>query len=321
MMESDGLSTTRVSIAPLPPSLPTELWLLIISSVERKEDLLTLCCTSKQLRALSLPYAFKVVKLGHDMTRTYGQLILVHESLRRLDVSSAISDFRIRIWEPKCRQGKGNLCSVCDKQDGLVGETLLALVNLEALEVTCQLCRTNSDTSGKRHSYIQQLRTRRLRTFKFHCRMCFGADLDQREKILASPCLETVQIFSYGPDSSYPIHEQASAFMARPGVLQGVHTMQFYGTTLDGQILATRPIQRLHVRYWHTIELDKASRLSQALSESPGKLTYLTVEAGLLRIIGVLPTFKFLRHVGTFDVSFSMTRFAFLALNMKLQEY
>jgi hypothetical protein len=179
------------------------------------------------------------------------------------------------------------------------------MTNLDALEVMCQLCFVPPEIPNQRHPYIEQLPTRRLRTFNFHCLICPGGSIDQRESILAAPCLATIHSFSYGPDVRLPLSEPASLSMANPDTMQYVRDMQFYGTTLDNQILASRPIERLVVRSWLTTAPDKIDRLNQALLRSPGKLTHLI---GWSWSVGDQPTFKYLRHFGTIVENVSLSR-------------
>jgi hypothetical protein len=291
-------STTPTDVGTNPEqllwALPTEIWLLITSFVENKKDLFTLCGTSKRLRLITLPLVFGTVKLGHDMARMYHQMTRRYTSLQNPQLAVVVTEFRVRIWEPRCK--RGTPCTACDTLDVIIGNALLAMVNLEALDIACQLCLVPPEFHTQRHSYMPQLPTRRLRTFNFHCRHCSGESLGLRESIISSPCLATVHSFSYGPDVRHSATDPGSLALIDSGTMQTLRDMQFYGTAVDGQILATRPIERLVIQTWLPTAPGKKERLDTALLQSPGKLTHLI---GWNWVLSTEPTFKYLRHIGT----------------------
>jgi hypothetical protein len=280
-------------------TLATELLLLIVSLVDDRNDVLALCGTSVILRALSLPLFFKTVWLGQSELRSYDQLERLYKSLKNPRIALMVTEFRVQIGET-CLLG--NICG-CDYLDEIVGEALLAMITLESLHIDCRLCRNTLDTVKGRHGYLDTLITPMLKTFAFQCLFCSGRCVDQRARILLSPCLATVQIFAYDPRNTPPVPETAYIILDNPRILPHVRVMQHYGTKLENTVLAMRPIERLYIRYWRVGLLMEAGRLDSAILQSPGKLTHLILEESQYytpRILQNLAIFIHLNHIGTF---------------------
>jgi hypothetical protein len=268
-------------------TLPTELWLHIVSFVENRNDLFALCGTSTTLRIIVLPLLFQTVDLFRWQAGDRKQRRI--ESLRNPDIALVVTNLQVQLAPLYYCRMRGVDCRTCTTVDNIMGDALLAMANLESLYISCSLC------GGRelRHAYIDKLVAPRLRAFNFDCRCCrdFGAIIETRVLSLAS--LATVRSFS----CHVPNHHTRD-MLEDPNVLPLLRNLRYQGSWLDNLLLSTRPIERLHLQLTH-----RPSELIAAIDLSPGKLTHLITNFSETRIFQQISatTCNQLRHIGTFS--------------------
>jgi hypothetical protein len=250
--------------------------------------LIALCGTSTILRALALPFMFRTVNLLEPMDPVRQERLI--KSLHHLQIALLVKEFRIEMSPlMSCYSNRsGSGCSRCSSLDESVGMALVAMVNLELLHLDCSMC---PGTLVARHTYIDKLATRTLRTFRFECICSRMLGMNQPTRTLELPYLATVHSFSY----RHLIPNQGIAFVEGSDIMPLLRNMHYHGTHQDNWILATCPIERLQStpRY--------RGQLVLGINKSPGKLTHLILRLLLSGVFQQIPeTCTYLQHVGTF---------------------
>jgi hypothetical protein len=275
------------------PQLPIELLLLILSFVEEVETLLTLHRSSRTLRVLSLPL-FKSMDLHSDLIhRAPSQWAKLYKSLQAPQISFIITRFQAKILKSHSGCSRRMPCTECDKLDEIVGNSLLSMVNLESLNIFCDLC---WNIKNDRHQYFDNLVVPKLQAFAFDCSHCFRNTGGWQYKILALPWLSTIQSFlCHTDDVVYSGNE--SSFNS--GILPHVRNMKSFGTQIEMEIISTRRIERLAV----PVDWRLDDHLSRAISQSPGKITHLILQWYSSSLLERVAEFTQIQHLGTFRES------------------
>jgi hypothetical protein len=271
----------------LPSRLPTELLALIVALVGEKNAFIALCGTSTILRALALPFVFRTVNLLEPRDPVRQERLI--KSLHHLQTALLVKEFRIEMSPlMSCRSyGRGSSCSRCNSLDESVGMALVAMVNLELLHLRCFMC---PGTLVARHTYIDKLTTRTLRTFHFECICSQELSMNQPTRAMELPYLATVHSFSYRH-----VIRNGTAILEGSDIMPLVRNMYYHGTSQDHWILTTRPIERL------LSTPGRRDQLPLGINQSPGKLTHLILRFLLVPILRQIPrACAYLQHIGTF---------------------
>lgn len=164
--------------------LPVELLSLIVGYLcYDKSDLRRLCCTSKTLRNLALPFLYHTTILGltHDGSLRSGQKLLNNLKILKLvhspGIAAAITDLEVVLSSSACPQDWNRFLRytttfsqecTCDLIDNTAGEAIKAMINLERLSVTSSL---HPSTIKCRHQWIQNPVKPKLRylVLRYHC--------------------------------------------------------------------------------------------------------------------------------------------------------
>jgi hypothetical protein len=280
----------------------------ILSYINEKKDLLTLSWTSRLLRALALPLLFQTVDLlviepilskhKHQLQPRFSIL----KPLRAPGIAAIVIDLRVSLssWlmcERYSRSLWNSRKCTCDALDRQVGECVKAMVNLEALYFNCILCKDIDDTD-RRHRYIPDLETCKLRTLSFSC-YCTRGTNHQLERILSSPMQATVEALKW---ISYPagtMSRLTEKILDAAQTLPCLNALYHSGTNVENFLLANRPIRRI---FTGDMRETTCPGLLRAFSNSPGMLTHIVLHdfSLLADILAVKPTsFRNLQHVGT----------------------
>ena len=283
------------------PQLPTELWIEILSHLDRRRDLVALSRTSRRLRATCLMALFQTMDMWSYKERlTEAQYVFrlgARNPLHSPDIVSYVTNLSVHLsaWEvcPKLmsvRPAKG-VCT-CQSLDELLGGCILGTVNLEVLEFTCGLCTTDV---APRHQYLLELSTRKLRSLSFHCH-CAPGHLFPLSKAITTPCFATLDALDWKCPAVSTKSLQRT--LLETEALPNLRTLQYQGTAVDRLLLSTRPIQRM---FMCSINLPD-EELTEALLNTPAKFTYFSV-TGISNwkiLLEIKPSlFKNLRHIGT----------------------
>ena len=182
-------------------------------------------------------------------------------------------------------------CVALDKQ---VGECLKAMVNLEALHFECILCKDDTD---RRHRYMPDLETYKLRALSFSC-YCVPVGNRQLERILSSPIQATVEALKW---MSYPatMSRVTEKVLDAAQTLPCLNALYYSGTNIETFLLANRPIRRI---FTGDMRDTTCPGLLRAFSDSPGVLTHIVLHqfSLLAAILAIKPAaFANLQHVGT----------------------
>jgi hypothetical protein len=273
--------------------LPTELWIHILSYLDGRKDLRALNRTSKLLRILSLRAMWRTVDLS-SQKRDPLQLPLrlgVRNPLQSPDVAVIVTNLRVFLASTGCSCYSWDLLpGTCAEWDDLLGRCLLAMVNLEVLLFTCRLSCLAYPLS--RHRYLEQLPTRKLRTFSFYC-YCEPNNTIQCKDILTAPCCATVVALHWNAPANY-----IGLWERHKNAVPNLRTLHYQGNPLDSHLLATRPIQRICI---NGVTLPNDG-LSQALLSTPGKFTHFSISdiSKLALLLPIKPSlFSNLQHIGT----------------------
>ncbi|KIM28003.1 hypothetical protein M408DRAFT_308985 [Serendipita vermifera MAFF 305830] len=277
------------------PRLPTEIWIQIVDYVQESQSLLVLCWTSKVLRSLALPLAFRTVDLGTLQRAPRPEFSRKFKILKQLQIPwlvVTVTDFRVTLsaWQV-CRSYGRNFRSrfskcTCYATDQKLGDSLVSMINLETLDIQCCLC-----LAHERHLYMAELKTRKLRVFSFRC-YCSRDNYTFHERVLLSPVLDTVQTLRWRVDT---IGLPARVALNDKRALPSLKRLYYHGTLMDHKLLAHRPIERLVV-------YGPAFAAMGALFGGPSVLTHVVFDDLSKRTQPFLSKpslFTRLRHIGT----------------------
>jgi hypothetical protein len=272
--------------------LPTELWIHIISYLDGRNDLRALTRTSKFLRTLSLLALCRTVDMSSYKRHQWQSPIKLgaRNLLQSPDVAAIVTNLRIYLTHDAytCDAWSQPTCT-CVWLDDLLGECLLATVNLEVLLFTCRLsCSINTDA---RHRYLEQLKTRKLRTLSFYC-YCAPHSTVQCKDILAAPSSASIEALHWNAPSNYT----GSGHDLQ--IVPNLRALYYQGKPLDAHLLAIHPIQRICIT---SVNLPDES-LEDALLFTPGNFTHFSIAdiSKLARLIPIKPSlFSNLQHIGT----------------------
>lgn len=289
--------------------LPVELWILILSYVEER-DLFAMGCTSRLLRTLVLPLLYETVDRMQRLTYDNGARPLkggwrdrpkIFKLLQSPGIATIVLDLRLSLCAfflcprltPDGRFRRLRRCA-CNEIDKQAGEGMKAMVNLEALQLDCDLC---MDGSSRRHHYMADLLTRKLRHLSLLC--CCSLDTHHPlEKVLSAPVQATVEAWKWNTRFG-PISRVMEKILDNDQTLPRLRMFCHNGTTLDNILLGSRPIERIYIG---NIPVSVHRELFRAFEACPGQLTHAIVTSlGLLaRVYAITPApFTNLRHIGT----------------------
>lgn len=284
------------------PQLPTELWIQILRHIDQNLGLLTLCHTSRLLRRLALPLAFRAIDLQSvehhsrsEMDKNFKFKVL--KPLQAPWLAANVTDFRVALsaWHMCHKYGRPRIygssdCS-CDAIDRQLGDSLVPMINLQTLDIQCLLCTVFTD---QRHRYIMELKTRNLRIFSFRC-YCLRQSHALRERVLSSSVLATVQVLRWQVTAYDQLTDSLGEILDDMRTLPSLSALYYHGTAMDNKLLATRPIKRLAV-------YGAESALEQALSKTPAAFTHVIVDDLSRRtqmLLSKSSMFTELQHIGT----------------------
>jgi len=226
-------------------------------------DLFSLCHTSGTLRALVLP--IKVVTVFPAMKYKPGEEAL--RQLRTLRVfrvphlASTVTELRIRLL---CLGNPGMRCT-CTSTDATLGAALRVMVNLDVLDIICNLC--PYPFQAGRHYYLSHLEPRRWKHVSFQC-FC-TAEPFWCETLLSAPIFRTVEALRWS-SQGFPWAERRN----HPGILPNVTALALLGRSLENELLSRRPIRRLFCG----VCLSLHGGFLNAVESSPGGLTHIIFE-------------------------------------------
>ncbi|KIM28008.1 hypothetical protein M408DRAFT_147210 [Serendipita vermifera MAFF 305830] len=152
--------------------------------------------------------------------------------------------------------------------DRVLGRALHSLVNLDNLEVRCQLCWEN------RHHYLARLGARRLRHLSINC--VENANLvincvENANLVLGS----TVRQETFSSVETLKWSTSFGSLLAgptNPAYFPKLNALEYNGNIASNILLATRSIRRLQI---DNIRPCHHPRLLVSLRSSPGRLTHL----------------------------------------------
>jgi hypothetical protein len=290
----------------LRPSLPTELWLLIISYIDGISELSTLSRTSKRLQALIERRLYGSLAITTARDRQPASRIKLDTNRQKLllrallspRVVNLVTTFQITL--PACDRPKGiwpktlslgNRCS-CNSLDDHLGNALGALPNLQALQIRCSFCHDTADT---RHLHLAKLAAKNLQELRLVCWCSRRGQKSQR--ILSSPCLDSVTRLQWviaggSIQSTIPISPQHTR-----DIIPLVNKLSYDCNAIFDEIVSHRRITHLGC---NTMSAD----LHQAITTNNGHLVHIRMGSGCLTLAGFLKVdsrpYRNLRHVGCF---------------------
>lgn len=236
---------------------------------------------SRGFRLLVVPL-FKILEIPFWHTYALcGYSIL--EMIRDPSRAWIVTSLSIRLRDVK-------IPSKISRLDNVLGEALNNMVNLDNLEVWCQLC-------GKpgHHRYLSKLGARQLRHLSIECHYNENPMLGfKKEQPFSS--FSNVEALKW---SSKCLNSPSSplAGTGDPTCFPKLKALEYSAEV--GILLAMRPIRRLQIT---NIRTDLYPQLLVALKNSPGQLDHLIFEnfRGLRTIIEAAPSlFVQLQHVGS----------------------
>ena len=280
------------------PYLPAELWLQIINHLRWNTDVYNLSQTSRFLRPIALSTCKTLDLSIFEPIAEFDFSILCASRIPAR--ASIVKELRVTLL---CRKGEGTLpeCE-CDIFDRGLELALHAMVNLQDLDITCLLCRASNST---RHAYIitpdaPRQHATQLRTLSFICSghgHIYPPDENQIDSPLLfdSPLFNSVEVLRWRRWRPRD-HPAGSPVKGLPKL----KAIASSGKALENTLLATRPIQRLHI-----VDLYVAYEpFLRALEMSMTSLTHL-IHVDLARLNIILSTtrlvFPNLRHIGTLE--------------------
>ena len=261
-------------------ALPTELFIHIVSFIEHKRDLATLCLVSKTFRDICMPLLYRHVHIGtwQYQVETYSGIykVLQWPSIIRVVVVLSVSLDNIRLcgrWNPNMHRFlllRNRQCT-CMSHDSSLGEVILSLRNLQTLSITCRLCRLSHG-----HEYLFKLNSPAPRQFKLHCyeSTAFGKDTDSRS-ILLAPFMSQLAALSLDCEQTWRRSRWNRALSNEPLFqeakgLSHLDTLVHNGSPFFDFLLSHCRIRRLYF-----IGSEALPAPMRAIRRSPGRLTHL----------------------------------------------
>lgn len=255
-------------------AFPTELFIHIISFVEQKRDLVTLCRVSKTFRDICMPLLYRHlhIKTGKRHLETHSG---IYKALQSPSITHVVVVLSVELDKNLlCRTKKPDIDGLpslhpctCTRYDSSLGDIILSLQNLRNLTIRCTLC---SQSHG--HEYLFKLNSPALRKFAFHCygSAGFGKDTDGRSVLLA-PFMSQLIALSLaceqaGRDSRW---NEALQLLQEANGLAHLDTLVHNGSPLFDFLLSHCRVRRLSLSGGGTEEAMATIR------RSPGGLTHL----------------------------------------------
>jgi len=234
-------------------AFPTELFIHIISFVEQKRDLVTLCRVSKTFRDICMPLLYRHlhIKTGKRHLETHSG---IYKALQSPSITHVVVVLSVELDKNLlCRTKKPDI-------DGLPS----------LHPCTCTLC---SQSHG--HEYLFKLNSPALRKFAFHCygSAGFGKDTDGRSVLLA-PFMSQLIALSLaceqaGRDSRWNEALLNEQLLQEANGLAHLDTLVHNGSPLFDFLLSHCRVRRLSLSGGGTEEAMATIR------RSPGGLTHL----------------------------------------------
>ncbi|KIM28013.1 hypothetical protein M408DRAFT_147230 [Serendipita vermifera MAFF 305830] len=193
--------------------------------------------------------------------------------------------------------------------DDAMGEALRYMVNLDNLEIRCNLCRRDGF-----HFYLPKLGARRLRHLSIACSHNENPLLDiTRDQLFAS--FRYVEAFHWWfPLTSPPFSPIGG--LTDPDCFPQLNALEYNAEDTPKRLLAMRPIRRLRVANVHS---EDHPQLLAALNSSPGCLNHL-IFSEFEKFKAIIESesllFVQLQHIGSIP-SFSQSDMASNALNVR----
>lgn len=294
-------SATDEPRAPYTPSLPAELWLLIIAHIEHSADLFSLALVSSTLRTLVISSfkALHLYPLGQVATKNaYLSEFRVLKALRSTVLAHYVKELHITLscfpaplmpsapWRQRC---------TCISIDFALGHALKAMVNLEVLDILCIMC--HCDTH--RHQYLATLEARpHLRTVSFRCRC--GAythmPLWGESRI---PLFDNAQSLRWSPGvKGVYLHSPSEPALVGSGPPK-LRSLAYHGNEIEIKLLAATSVQRLYIIDPRMFDI---GRFLKALKTSTNTLTHIIHDTFVdlkVLIVGEASHFVNVQHIGT----------------------
>ncbi|PVG01440.1 hypothetical protein CPB86DRAFT_104317 [Serendipita vermifera] len=189
----------------------------------------------------------------------------------------------------------------CDETDKTLGRALCDLLNLKALNLTCQLCSPSFDW---RHQYIATLRTNVLQEIRFTC-ICSDMEEKTLVEYLGAPCMTSLTTLKWSSRAEISANGQFKDSLSNQSMLPNLRNLYYCGDTLDDLLLSYRPIQRISLidfrRYIALVALKRANFV-----EKIDILTHISVQfLATAKILFSTATnnpfpFRNLQHLGAF---------------------
>lgn len=150
--------------------LPTELFILIASQVQAREDLLNLYRVSKEFRRICIPLLYRVVDAHTSCGPSFEAKLRLYGTLQDPRVSYLVMELRLELRrDSKCMEHSKKSLSgkrdsrrhcACDHYDQALGRALRCLRNLRVLVMICRLCR-----GLHTHDYLLQVECQSSRNY------------------------------------------------------------------------------------------------------------------------------------------------------------
>lgn len=193
VLETTNSSLKEVTMieASISCTLPTELWIYIVSMIGSTADLAALCQTSRNFCSISEPYLYQVLTIpsmaGRPAVKRLESLARAVQNPRIANIVKYVSKYLSDCESSDYHGLHTNEDCVCNTLDELLGQILIPLSNLVIIYINCGL----HSPSSERHQYLQHLKTTKLEEVVFYC-YCYKADSLVPFQIFTSTCMQTV---------------------------------------------------------------------------------------------------------------------------------